>query len=95
MTLLERCKDGDDAGTLISVVLGQLTVVFAMLSVGMVWALTQGWQLALVGFAIAPVFAAAMIFLGGVVSKCELRTKRAAEEVAKSYYEVRSRPLLI
>ncbi|KAJ7449923.1 P-loop containing nucleoside triphosphate hydrolase protein [Mycena latifolia] len=71
-------KDGDDARNLIAVVLGQLAVVTSMLGVGLVWALVKGWQLTLVGFAIAPVFAIAMAVQTGLVAKCELRNKRAA-----------------
>ena len=81
-------RDGDEAGALVAVVLGQLSVVGAMLGVGMVWALVEGWQLALVGFAIAPVFAGAMAIQAGVVERCEVRVKRATEEVARRYYEV-------
>lgn len=81
-------KDGDDARNMIAVVLGQLAVVTSMLGVGLVWALVKGWQLTLVGFAIAPVFAVTMAVQTGLVAKCELRNKRAREEVAKGYYEV-------
>jgi ATP-binding cassette subfamily B (MDR/TAP) protein 1 len=58
-----------------------------MLGVGLVWALIQGWQLTLVGLAIPPVFAATMALQTNLVSKCELRNKRAREDVAKGYYE--------
>lgn len=81
-------KDGDDARNLIAVVAGQCCVVVAMLGVGLVWALIQGWQLTLVGFAIAPVFAFTMAVQTKLVAKCELRNKRAREDVAKGYYEV-------
>ena len=81
-------KDGDDARTLIATVLGQTFVVVAMLSVGLIWALVQGWQLTLVGFAIAPVFAVTMAVQSSLVAGCEVRNKRAREEVAKGYYEV-------
>jgi ATP-binding cassette subfamily B (MDR/TAP) protein 1 len=81
-------KDGDDARNMIAVVLGQLAVVTSMLGVGLIWALVKGWQLTLVGFAIAPVFAVTMAVQAGLVAKCELRNKRAREEVAKGYYEV-------
>jgi ATP-binding cassette subfamily B (MDR/TAP) protein 1 len=81
-------KDGDDARNLIAVVLGQFCVVAAMLGVGLVWALVRGWQLTLVGFAIAPVFAATMAVQANLVAKCEVRNKRAREDVAKGYYEV-------
>jgi ATP-binding cassette subfamily B (MDR/TAP) protein 1 len=59
-----------------------------MLSVGLIWALVRGWQLTLVGFAIAPVFVLTMIVQSRLVAKCELRNKRAREDVAKGYYEV-------
>ncbi|KAL0945944.1 hypothetical protein HGRIS_012223 [Hohenbuehelia grisea] len=80
-------KDGEDAANLIAVVAGQCLVVVAMLSVGLVWALARGWQLTLAGFAIAPVFAGTMAVQTRLVAKCELRNKRAREEVAKGYYE--------
>ncbi|KAI0752746.1 P-loop containing nucleoside triphosphate hydrolase protein [Daedaleopsis nitida] len=80
-------KDGDDARSLISSVLCQSLVVGAMLGVGLIWALARGWQLTLVGFAIAPVFAGVMALQSTLVSKCEVRNKRAREEVAKQYYD--------
>lgn len=80
--------DGDDARTLIATVLGQFFVVFAMLSVGLIWALVKGWQLTLVGFAIAPVFALTMAVQNNLVGKCEVRNKRAREEVGQRYHEV-------
>jgi ATP-binding cassette subfamily B (MDR/TAP) protein 1 len=81
-------KDGDDARTLIATVLAQSFVVLSMLGVGLIWAMVQGWQLTLVGFAIAPVFALTMAVQTNLVSKCEVRNKRARETVAKGYYEV-------
>ncbi|KAI0827383.1 P-loop containing nucleoside triphosphate hydrolase protein [Trametes gibbosa] len=80
-------KDGDDARTLIANVLCQFLVVLAMLGVGLIWALVRGWQLTLVGFAIAPVFAVSMALQSSLVAKCEVRNKRAREEVAKQYYD--------
>lgn len=81
-------RDGDDARSLISAVLSQSIVVCSMLSVGLIWALVRGWQLTLVGFAIAPVFVLTMVVQSRLVAKCELRNKRAREDVAKGYYEV-------
>ncbi|KAJ7640444.1 P-loop containing nucleoside triphosphate hydrolase protein [Mycena polygramma] len=80
-------KDGDDARELLAGGAGQFLVVTALFGVGLVWALLKGWQLALVGFAVVPVFGAAMAAQAGVVARCELRNKRASEEVAKRYYE--------
>ncbi|KAJ6558138.1 P-loop containing nucleoside triphosphate hydrolase protein [Mycena capillaripes] len=84
---LALIKDGDDARELLAGVAGQLLVVGAMFGVGLVWAVLKGWQLALVGFAVVPVFGAAMAAQAGVVARCEVRNKRAAEEVARRYYE--------
>jgi ATP-binding cassette subfamily B (MDR/TAP) protein 1 len=82
-------KDGDDARTLIATVFPQMLVVVAMFGTGMLWAMIRGWQLTLVGFAIAPVFVVTMAIQNHLVSKCEFRNKRAREQVAKEYYEVR------
>ena len=81
-------KDGDDARGLVAVVLGQACVVLAMVGVGLVWAMVRGWQLTLVGVAVAPVFAGVMALQAALVARCELRNKRAREEVAKGYYDV-------
>ncbi|KAH8833741.1 P-loop containing nucleoside triphosphate hydrolase protein [Flagelloscypha sp. PMI_526] len=80
-------KDGDDARNLVSTVVTQGLVSISMFSIGLVWALTQGWQLTLVGFAIAPVFAGTTAMQAKLVSKVELRNKEAREKVGKCYYE--------
>ena len=81
-------KDADDARTLVAVVLGQCVVVFAMMGLGLLWAMVWGWQLTLVGVAIGPVFVGVMGLQTGLVGRCEVRNKRAREEVARVYYEV-------
>ncbi|KAJ2933006.1 hypothetical protein H1R20_g4086, partial [Candolleomyces eurysporus] len=80
-------KDAEDARNLIATVWGQCLVVATMLSVGLIWAMARGWQLTLVGLAVAPVFAGVMSLQTALVAKCELRNKRAREDVAKGYYE--------
>ena len=87
-------RDGDDARALISSVISQSVVVISMLAVGLIWALVRGWQLTLVGFAIGPVFIVTMVVQSRLVAKCELRNKRAREDVAKGYYEVGLSPCL-
>ena len=81
-------RDGDDARALISSVISQSIVVFSMFAVGLIWALAVGWQLTLVGFAIGPIFIVTMVVQSRLVAKCELRNKRAREDIAKGYYEV-------
>ncbi|KAF8963802.1 P-loop containing nucleoside triphosphate hydrolase protein [Flammula alnicola] len=80
-------KDADDARDMVAVVLAQGCVVCAMLGVGLVWAFVRGWQLTLAGLAIAPVFAGVMAVQSRLVARCEVRNKRAREEVARGYYE--------
>ncbi|KAG6331232.1 hypothetical protein ID866_7854, partial [Astraeus odoratus] len=80
-------KDADDARTLVSVVLGQCVVVTAMMGPGLLWGMVWGWQLTLVDVAIGPVFVCVMGIQTGLVGRCEVRNKRAREEVAKVYYE--------
>ena len=85
-------KDGDDSRSLLATVIPQAIVVTAMIGTGLLWAMVRGWQLTLVGMAIAPVFVVTMAVQTNLVAKCELRNKRAREQVAKEYYEVRSGP---
>ena len=82
-------QDGYDAKNLVSVVWGQFLVVGAMLGIGLFWALIRGWQLTLAGFAIAPIFAGVMVLQTRLVVKCEARNKKAREDVARGYYDVR------
>jgi len=81
-------KDGDDARTLLAIVAGQIIAVGAMMTIGLLWAMVWGWQLTLVGLAIGPVFIGVMSLQTNCVAKCEVRNKRAREEVARVYYEV-------
>lgn len=81
-------ENTDDARMLVTAVIGQLVVVTAMMGIGLVWAMVWGWQLTLVGIAIGPVFVGVMALQAGLVAKCEVRNKRAREEVARVYYEV-------
>jgi ATP-binding cassette subfamily B (MDR/TAP) protein 1 len=75
-------KDGDDARNFVALIMGQGCVVMVMVRVGLVWAMA-GWQLTLVGMAVAPVFGGVMTLQAALVAKCELRNKRTREEVAK------------
>ena len=83
-------KDGDDSRSFLATVIPQSIVVVTMIGTGLLWAMIRGWQLTLVGMAIAPVFVVTMAVQTNLVAKCEFRNKRAREQVAKEYYEVRS-----
>ncbi len=79
-------KDGDDTRLLVSNILMNMVLVGTMLGVGLIWALIRGWQLTLVGFAIGPVFALAMMAQSTLMTKYETRAKRAREDVGKRYF---------
>jgi len=81
-------QDGDDARVLLSVVIGQCFAIFAMLSIGLLWAMAKGWELTLVGLGILPVFTGIISIQTKLVSKYEMRNKRAREEVARRWYDV-------
>jgi len=80
-------KDAEDSRNLVAVVIGQCLVVTTMLGVGLIWAMVRGWELTLVGLAVAPVFAVIMSVQTTLVGKCEVRNKRAREGLAKAYYD--------
>jgi ATP-binding cassette subfamily B (MDR/TAP) protein 1 len=80
-------KDTESTRELMAIVAGQFIVVVAMLGIGLIWSLVVGWQLTLVGFAIAPVFGAATAIQSRLVTKFEHRNKRCREEVNKKYYD--------
>ena len=88
----ELCRvlmlDGGDASLLVSTVIPQSAVIFSMLTVGLIWALVRGWQLTFVGFAIGLVYILTMVVQSRLVAECEVRNKRAREEVARGYYYV-------
>ncbi|KAF7291498.1 p-loop containing nucleoside triphosphate hydrolase protein [Mycena kentingensis (nom. inval.)] len=79
--------DGDDARELLAVVAGQLLVVSALFGVGMIWALLKGWQLALAGFAVVPVFALAMVGQARLAARCEAKNKAARDDIGRRYQE--------
>ena len=81
-------KDVEDAKNMVAVIIGQCVVVVTMLSVGIIWALSRGWQLTLAGLAFAPVFAIAMSLQANFAARCERNNKVTREAVAKRYYDV-------
>ncbi|PWN45997.1 P-loop containing nucleoside triphosphate hydrolase protein [Ceraceosorus guamensis] len=81
-------KDADDAQAFISRIAGHLVLIAAMVLLAFVWALAVGWQLTLVGVALAPVFIVAVALQSRVVTKHEVRNKTKREAVAKRFYDM-------
>lgn len=80
-------KDTESTRELMSNAAGQIVVIVAMVGIGLIWALVLGWQLALAGLAIGPVFGAATAIQSRLVAKFEYRNKQCREEVNKKYYD--------
>lgn len=81
-------KDAEDARDM-PALLGRGLVVAAMFLVGLLWAMTQGWQLTLAGLAVVPVFVIVLAVQARFGSQQALKYKRAKEAVASTFYEVR------
>ncbi|KAH8826445.1 P-loop containing nucleoside triphosphate hydrolase protein [Flagelloscypha sp. PMI_526] len=79
-------KDPEDARDL-PALLGRMLVVVAMFCVGLIWALTLGWQLTLAGCAIIPVFVAVLAVQARFAQIMQLKSKAAKEVVATTFYE--------
>jgi len=79
-------KDGGDARDLIVVVLSQLCIAAAMLCAGPILTLIRRWKLSWLTSLSRQV---TMGYQSRSVAKCEFRNKRACEEVATSYCDVR------
>ncbi|EPQ26776.1 uncharacterized protein PFL1_05754 [Pseudozyma flocculosa PF-1] len=81
-------KDADDARNLVAAVAGQVALVLAMVSLGLVWAVVVGWELTLAGMAIAPVFFVCIWAQNRAVVRYEGRNKVKREEVGKRFYDM-------
>ncbi|ORY32221.1 P-loop containing nucleoside triphosphate hydrolase protein [Naematelia encephala] len=80
-------KDADDMGYLMSLIIGQAVVFVIMVGLGILWAMVVDWRLTLIGVALAPVFAAVIVWSNMMVSKAEVGNKAKREAVAGTFYE--------
>ncbi|MBW0499642.1 hypothetical protein O181_039357 [Austropuccinia psidii MF-1] len=79
-------KDGVDGKDLIGQVLAEALTIITLMLMAFLWSLIIGWQLTLVGLAMAPVF---FVIVGGggkVGAKFEFRNKVLREKVANNFY---------
>lgn len=83
-------KDAEDARNLIARSLGALLTVCAMVGVALVWSMCVGWQLTLVGVALAPIYIGVLTVQSRIVAGYEARNKLRREEVAKRFYDMAS-----
>ncbi|RHZ84492.1 hypothetical protein Glove_81g38 [Diversispora epigaea] len=79
-----------DTGTtknLIGHFMGNLTVGIIALIGGIIWAFVIGWQLTLVGCALAPILVLTTEIQGYILQKYEKKQKHASEAAANSFYQ--------
>ncbi|CAO1638675.1 unnamed protein product [Sympodiomycopsis kandeliae] len=79
-------KDAEDARNLIARSVGALLTVCAMVAVALIWSMSVGWQLTLIGLALAPIYIGVLGLQSRVVAHYESRNKIRREEVAKRFY---------
>lgn len=80
-------KDAEDARSIIGVVAGNLTVIFTMLILGVVWAFAKGWQLTLVGLSLGPLFVISTMVSSRFLGAYERLNKVEREVCAKRFYQ--------
>ncbi len=81
-------KDAEDMRPLMSVVIGKSVTIVVMLSVGLSWAMAIGWRVTLVGLAVGPFFALAIMIGSYFIDKMEAGNKMAREDLSRMFYEV-------
>ncbi|KAL8290518.1 hypothetical protein RQP46_002776 [Phenoliferia psychrophenolica] len=80
-------KDTEDARNLVGTVIGQLLVVISMISIGLIWAFVAGWELTLVGVALAPVFIITTRVQANIQTKFEGENKGLREDLSVKFHQ--------
>ena len=82
-------KDIDDARSMIGMIAGQFLIVIIMLIFGLTWAMVAGWELTMIGLAIAPVMILVLGWQTRVLGRCEFQNKLLREDIMKKFHQVR------
>lgn len=80
-------KDAEDARNIIGYVAGNLTVIFSMLIMGVVWSFVIGWQLTLVGLSLGPLFVLSTAASTKILGAYERLNKIERQDCAKRFYQ--------
>lgn len=80
-------RDPEDARSFISLVVPQCITVVSMISTGLIWALVVGWQLTLVGLALAPIYIGLSALQNRYSGRFTRKNKEKREDVNKKYYD--------
>ncbi|UZJ53178.1 hypothetical protein CBS101457_002498 [Exobasidium rhododendri] len=86
--LTKLIKDGEDAKSFISRIVGELLLVVVLISTAFVWALIVSWQLTLAGIAMGPIFYAVVLVQSRLINRFERQNKLQRERVSKRFYNM-------
>lgn len=79
-------KDTEDARQVFGLVIGSLTTVVTMMTMGIVWAFVSGWELTLVGLAMGPLFVISTWLSSRMLDKYEAVNRAQREECARRFF---------
>ena len=86
--LTKLIKDGEDAKAFVSRIIGELILVFVLITTAFVWAIAVSWQLTLAGAAMAPVFYLVVLVQSRLIERFERQNKLQRERVSKRFYNM-------
>lgn len=86
--LIKIVKDGEDAKSFVSRIVGELLLFGTLISTVFVWAIIISWQLTLAGLALGPLFYVVIAAQSKLIMRYERQNKLQRERVAKRFYNM-------
>lgn len=86
--LTKLIKDGEDAKSFISRIIGELILVVVLTTTAFVWSFIESWQLTLAGAAMGPIFYGVVVVQSRLISRFERQNKLQRERVSKRIYNM-------
>lgn len=86
--LTKLIKDGEDAKSFISRIVGELVLVVVLIITAFLWSFTVSWQLTLAGAAMGPVFYGVVVVQSCLITRFERQNKLQRERVSKRFYNM-------
>lgn len=83
-------KDVAEARNVVGMISGQLVIVIVMVSFGMIWAMISGWQLTLIGMAVAPILMGVLIWQTKLLGLKERQNKDMRDDLTAKLHKVTS-----
>lgn len=86
--VMKLIKDGEDAKSFISRILGELVLVVFLLAIVLVWSMIVSWRLTLAGLALGPLFYLVIAAQSNIMRRFEKQNRLQRERVAKRFYSM-------